>query len=337
MKSNYSAYLQGKTLSICKQQSGEKVVIAITTITKDQRFYIDGTKVKHDFYLIRDGMIYLAPSEEEAQQVLQQINFALRGRARDISRCWKMAASALIGASVAIAIVSAWYLGKSSSAGLNEQPVAMAPSTQSKYAEALTFNPSVMTIQPTPVVPSSGTPSPMLNTESQTPPPAIADYQATSRRLNDAASSGRYTIPLSTGHARTLYVFSDPLCPNCKVIEPALEAISQSYNVEIFPVTLKGRLQTVKIVSPILCRPKQERKELWKKLYKADAGISPVDEKVQLNACATGDHAIAINDRAFDIYNLPGTPSILADDGRYIPLENLKSDSVLRAFLNTPL
>ncbi|ENA0340247.1 hypothetical protein ABFJ22_005001, partial [Escherichia coli O12:H48] len=39
------------------------------------------------------------------------------------------------------------------------------------------------------------------------------------------------------------------------------------------------------------------------------------------------------NNRAFNYYQLPGTPQLLADDGREIPLSVLTSDKRLADFL----
>ncbi|ECH9495626.1 DsbC family protein, partial [Salmonella enterica subsp. enterica] len=58
--------------------------------------------------------------------------------------------------------------------------------------------------------------------------------------LKDAVTSGRFTISLSTGHKHTLYVFSDPMCPHCRALEPRLQELSKRYNVEIFPVSVYG-------------------------------------------------------------------------------------------------
>ena len=49
--------------------------------------------------------------------------------------------------------------------------------------------------------------------------------------------------------------------------------------------------------------------------------------------CKDGLHALNINNRAFNYYQLPGTPQLLADDGREIPLSVLTSDKRLADFL----
>ncbi|ENZ0463102.1 TPA: hypothetical protein ACH3IE_005227 [Salmonella enterica subsp. enterica serovar Paratyphi B] len=157
--------------------------------------------------------------------------------------------------------------------------------------------------------------------------------------LKKAADSGRYTISLSGGHSRTIYVFSDPLCPHCQEIEPTLEALTRDYNVVIFPVTLVGKQDTVNTVAPILCEVPQKRTLWWQSLFKADSGMpfsSPDTRKPQA-ICTDGEHAISINDRAFDYYQLPGTPQLIADDGRDIPFSALTSDDALARFMNAPI
>ncbi|EDS5484447.1 thioredoxin fold domain-containing protein [Salmonella enterica] len=158
--------------------------------------------------------------------------------------------------------------------------------------------------------------------------------------LKKATDSGRYTINLSGGRARTIYVFSDPLCPHCREIEPTLEALTRDYNVVIFPVTLVGKQSTTEAVAPVLCAAPQKRAQLWQSLFKADGVLSlsaaETDAPAQVS-CTDGEHALAINDRAFDYYQLPGTPQLIADDGRDIPFTALTSDDALARFMNAPI
>ncbi|HFZ7859604.1 TPA: thioredoxin fold domain-containing protein [Salmonella enterica subsp. enterica serovar Potsdam] len=158
--------------------------------------------------------------------------------------------------------------------------------------------------------------------------------------LKKATDSGRYTINLSGGRARTIYVFSDPFCPGCRQIEPTLEALTRDYNVVIFPVTLVGKQKTTEAVAPVLCAAPQKRAQLWQSLFKADGvmSLSPTESDTPTpTSCTDGEHAIAINDRAFDYYQLPGTPQLIADDGRDIPFSALTSDDALARFMNTPV
>ncbi|EBL6422106.1 hypothetical protein AH050_23140 [Salmonella enterica subsp. enterica serovar Give] len=180
------------------------------------------------------------------------------------------------------------------------------------------------------------------------PAPAAPSIQVTpddsrvirAASLKKATDSGRYTINLSGGRARTIYVFSDPLCPRCREIEPTLEALTRDYNVVIFPVTLVGKQSTTEAVAPVLCAAPQKRAQLWQSLFKANGVLflSPAETDTPAQvSCTDGEHALAINDRAFDYYQLPGTPQLIADDGRDIPFSVLTSDDVLARFMNAPI
>lgn len=147
--------------------------------------------------------------------------------------------------------------------------------------------------------------------------------------LRKAADSGKYTVRLSSGHHQTLYVFADPFCPHCREIEPVLEALTRDYNVEIFPVTLIGKQHSMHAVVPVLCAPQNQRLSAWQALFLPDASRNSA-----LPACGAGEQAVKINDVAFSYYKLPGTPQLLADDGRKIPLSALTSDDRLAQFLN---
>lgn len=185
--------------------------------------------------------------------------------------------------------------------------------------------------------------APQAAVTQQKPVPVVPSIQVTpdeSRVIRDASlkkatDSGRYTINLSGGRARTIYVFSDPLCPHCREIEPTLEALTRDYNVVIFPVTLVGKQSTTEAVAPVLCAAPQKRAQLWQSLFKAD-GVLEAGSPAQVS-CTDGEHALAINDRAFDYYQLPGTPQLIADDGRDIPFSALTSDDVLARFMNAPI
>lgn len=185
--------------------------------------------------------------------------------------------------------------------------------------------------------------APQAAVTQQKPVPVVPSIQVTpdesrvirAASLKKATDSGRYTINLSGGRARTIYVFSDPLCPHCREIEPTLEALTRDYNVVIFPVTLVGKQSTTEAVAPVLCAAPQKRAQLWQSLFKAD-GVLEAGSPAQVS-CTDGEHALAINDRAFDYYQLPGTPQLIADDGRDIPFSALTSDDALARFMNAPI
>ncbi|WP_234813272.1 DsbC family protein [Candidatus Hamiltonella defensa] len=98
----------------------------------------------------------------------------------------------------------------------------------------------------------------------QDPSPALTTL---AHNLRAAAQRKIFTVPLTTGHSRTIYVFSDPLCPHCRDLEPTLEAIGKKVNIEIFPVSLIGKKATAEQVIPVLCASPEHRKALWHSLF----------------------------------------------------------------------
>lgn len=160
-------------------------------------------------------------------------------------------------------------------------------------------------------------------------------------KLQKAASRGLFTVPLSSGHARTLYVFADPDCPNCLRMERQFEAASGLVNVVVFPVTIVGGADSLKALAPVMALPESARPSAWKQLFSADAGmdvpgripdagVNATDEA----ALETARGALGVNEVAFRAYRLPGTPWTISDDGRYVPQAALSTPTALQAFLN---
>ncbi|PHM37639.1 hypothetical protein Xmau_03857 [Xenorhabdus mauleonii] len=335
MSHSYSASLHGNTLSVISDQSDKDTSLVIMKLGKNYRFYINDKNVFHDNIKQRPAMIYMAQSNDEARMVLHAINKEIIRSKKQRENRRKIAGYSLLAGAIVLIIATAWRIGITEGSNLarNIQPI---PSTVGQpYSSSLPSRNSPLP-QPDTMVPVSPA-TPNLRVEQPKQAIKTEEYEYTAQRLQAAAQSGKYTIPLSSGHARTLYIFSDPSCPNCKIIEPALEELSRNYNVEIFPVSIIGGQQTANLVTPILCTPSQERKSFWKQLYQADVGMNPNNQQASLASCDIGEQALAKNDAAFNFYNLPGTPSLLADDGRYIPLNSLKSDEALTAFLNSPV
>lgn len=155
------------------------------------------------------------------------------------------------------------------------------------------------------------------------------------KNLRNATERQIFTVSLTSGHPRTLYVFSDPLCPHCREIEPALEAIGQRYNIVIFPVTLLGKQKTAAQVIPVLCAAPESRSKHWKNLFDDAAGMLEITGKEPvLTRCDIGEKALAVNDNAFSSYGFRGTPQLVADDGRPVPFSALQNDDTLDSFMN---
>lgn len=157
--------------------------------------------------------------------------------------------------------------------------------------------------------------------------------------LKKATSTGLFTVPLSTGHSRTLYVFSDPGCPECQKMEKRFESVSGSVNVVMFPVTVIGGVSSLHAAAQVLALPLAERPVAWKALFSADAGMSIPGQKDVIPAqdaeakAELARGAVGVNDVAYREYRIPGTPWTISDDGRYVPQAALASPEALNAFL----
>lgn len=171
-------------------------------------------------------------------------------------------------------------------------------------------------------------------------------------KLHKAAERNLFTVNYSTGHARTLYVFADPHCPNCTRLDPALNALSDAFNVVVFPVSVIGREKSVADITPVLCLPPEQRKAAWNALFdpardglnlgrEAQAGQGEAASKDvaannggQPTNCDMAQKALGVNEVAYQAYRIPGTPWVIADDGRYVPQALLKDTAQLHTFLS---
>ncbi len=130
--------------------------------------------------------------------------------------------------------------------------------------------------------------------------------------MESAVQAGKFSVQVSTGSAGTLYVFSDLGCPHCRDFERELDVLARSYTVQVFPVSVIGGASSATRISQLLCTKPDARAAGWKKLV---TGGSVADART----CDDGPRAVAANDQIFRVLGLPGTPSIVAADGRIMP------------------
>jgi len=290
------------------------------------RFFIQGNVLMHDSKTQTPQDIYRASTHENAAELLQAIHEERQRRMGKIS----IALLRFLGVPI---ILICLYMAFSAFIRYPKPQTPPSPPTEVSRNTTIPEAPQIEL--PVAVPPPAAAPlAPAIKESSNN---ALAIRAAS---LKKAADSGRYTINLSSGRTRTIYVFSDPLCPHCQEIEPTLEALTRDYNVVIFPVTLVGKQDTVAAVSPILCVAPDKRTSLWQSLFRADGNVSlspTASKETAPDSCTDGQHAISINDRAFDYYQLPGTPQLIADDGRDIPFSALTSDDALANFMNAPI
>lgn len=253
-----------------------------------------------------------------------------------LSSKWKWFAPGVL----CLALAAAWLAPQLS--GPIKMPV---PATQTaSVPEILQAQPAAATAAVAPVVPVQQAPlaqaQQVQNSNHSLSPEAAAEARALlAERLKNGAAKQEFTVRLSSGHERSLYIFLDPECPNCRIFEPTVQALAEDYNVEIFPVTLIGKTRTADEVVPLLCAAPEKRAQMWKDLNDTGAGMLNMTEKEKANiapaACDAGKLALARNDLAFELYRMPGTPTVISDDGRMIPLQAMASDTALKSFLDT--
>lgn len=306
------------------------------------RFFIHGSVLMHDSRTQGTQEIYRASTPEDAAALLQAIQTERQERtARQNRFALKLLTVLFVVFCIYVLINIAIYFNDDS------KNLAMYPPQPPMIHMPVSAPASVPTSVSVPSVPPAPKAPPLtapvsadeIPTRAVTPVNRNDTLAVRAGNLKRAADSGRYTISLSGGHSRSIYVFSDPLCPHCQEIEPTLEALTRDYNVVIFPVTLVGKQDTVNTVAPILCEAPQKRAQWWQSLFKADSGMPfpSSDTRKPQASCTDGEHAISINDRAFDYYQFPGTPQLIADDGRDIPFSALTSDDALARFMNAPI
>lgn len=165
-------------------------------------------------------------------------------------------------------------------------------------------------------------------------------------KLRLAADRQLFTVQYSSGHARTLYVFADPECPNCQRLEPALNAAAGEYNVVVFPVAVIGKAKSIASVTPVLCLPFEQRKPAWDALFDRTGAVmslgkakpaSPATDTqaAEPDNCEVARQALGVNEVAYQTYRIPGTPWVIADDGRYVAQSVLQDPALLNAFMQT--
>ncbi|EHD3630372.1 thioredoxin fold domain-containing protein [Salmonella enterica] len=298
------------------------------------RFYLRGNVVVHDSKTQSPQEIYQAETPEEAAMLLKAVQDERQHR----HKVQNKRALIVLGMVLVIVLASLLLAAAAREMYRPDERRIHPPFPLLSLSEPARNEPISVDIAA----------APRSNVTQQKPAPVKPSIQVTpddsrvirAASLKKATDSGRYTINLSGGRARTIYVFSDPFCPGCRQIEPTLEALTRDYNVVIFPVTLVGKQKTTEAVTPVLCAAPQKRAQLWQSLFKVDEVMplsSTASDTPTPTNCTDGEHAVAINDRAFDYYQLPGTPQLIADDGRDIPFSALTSDDALARFMNTPI
>lgn len=235
MSLNYSVqYRYGMLAAFADYQDGP---LFLLRPGPRSRFFLQGTVLYHDSQSQTAQEIYRSDTREAAMALLHALYLARKQR---------RTFSVKTGGAVLLALLlsAAVYLG------INAAHESKASFSAAIPTEKSPTGPMLAPALPTqPVVPATQV-SEAIAPQTDTGVPVL---EKRARSLYKAAASGRYTVTLSSGHPRTLYVFADPLCPHCRDIEPTLEAMTRDYNVEIFPVSVIGKYASSEKIIPVLC------------------------------------------------------------------------------------
>ncbi|EFL91152.1 conjugative transfer protein [Candidatus Regiella insecticola LSR1] len=308
----FSTHIIGSILTTRLGHADSGAVLFTLDISQETHFFMQGNHLiirqnnQQDIVMLDDRL-----SPADAQNVLNTLTQAVMQHQKIKLRRRRIVWSLILIALVAVC-------GHRLLPTTPPIQTALLPSSEQPPASWLAASSVPETVQ---------LPSREYREPAETIQPTSTAWATLANNLRDAAGRKLFTVPLTTGHSRTLYVFSDPLCQHCRDLEPTLAAMGKNVNIDVFPVTLIGKNQTAAQVIPVLCAPPEKQRALWKALL---ADNSPA----QAPSCDIGEKALAVNDKAFAAYGFPGTPQLIADDGRPVPFSALENDEILAAFMN---
>lgn len=357
----FNAFVSGHNLHAFSVFQGRRALFSLNVKSRPS-FWIDGTTLKARLQYGEEVNLFKGVEPKEAENLLDAVTRAVRRHHR-----FKLAGRSVLSA-VAIAVM-ATAIGYGQIRGGAEadtlQGVSMSnaqPNAKQNFSvPSARFQGLPQLRQHVPESPYFGSRQPdsaaqqRPATQIQAPAAPQSSAQASVKpetvspgrlasNLKKAADRGYFTVPLSSGHARTLYVFADPECPNCQNFEPLFEALSAHYNVEIFPVTTIGKEKSASDIQPVLYLPKDQRKAAWDRLFSVDDGMREIGKKFAASAAQPtaerdaekwkiAGQALSINDLAYHQYQIPGTPWVIADDGRHVPQSVMKDPDLMEKFM----
>lgn len=325
----FDASIHRDTLAITHTRYGHTRGVCLLQLTRPYSFLLeDQTIIWHH----RQGSTRIeAPADTDAAELLGCISTAVM---RNEERRSNRVAAGVAVSILALAASFALYIATSLFSGhpTRDTNAQAERSAMSAPAVAVT-NPPRLEAPPVQLTPGPAAPI----QDGWTLPESIrAGLPA---KLQMAAERKYFTVDFSSGHPRTLYVFADPECPNCQRLEPALEAAAKGFNVVVFPVAVIGREKSIASITPVLCLPPEQRKAAWANLFDVGHGVmdmgKPAAESAPANpACDVAGKALGVNEVAYQTYRVPGTPWVIADDGRHVPQDVLQNSLKLQAFMN---
>ncbi|ENG4975153.1 DsbC family protein [Escherichia coli] len=145
--------------------------------------------------------------------------------------------------------------------------------------------------------------------------------------LKKGATANDYSVRIGESDQTkpVFFVFSDPLCPHCRNIEPVLEKLADDYVIDIFPVSKIGRERSKPIVETVLCTKPEDRANLWQEAVSGGAGVN--------NPCTNGSIALNNNNATYSRFSFIGTPTVIRGDGAVFPLTKKLNEDNLKNWL----
>lgn len=217
-------------------------------------------------------------------------------------------------------VVAVCALALSVSQGLKQSAPTRAPVPKAVTATRTLPAPARLQSEPTPAA------VPVARPASPVPVPVQPDVMAANIRR--AAERQMFTVTLSSGHARTLYVFADPQCAICRRLDPVLRQVAETVNVEIFPVSVYKGASSLALATTALCASDASRAERWRSVL--SPSVTPPEND---GDCDLARRAVAVNDQAFRVYGFEGTPWIVDEHGQAVPQSVVRDPAQLAAWL----
>ena len=370
-ESTYTTFRCNDTIVVLHQHE-HRVPQALLTFHEPQRMAIHDKKLIAFYAYSNEVVTLLDDPMHDAAEVFNTIARLLNTQCKAVMKRRITALALLVGG--ALIASSLWLMGTNNHSSLNvsstnltvpAEPAPVQPlqpsavqgrpkmtvlpatgNTVSHAAQAESVNMQNIMKESHNALPAS--PSEALQTAA-TPvtPPTPVKTEATEQSarqkmvgiLKRSADRGLFTIPLSTGHERTLYAFLDPTCAVCKSMEPAIEQLAQHYNVVIFPVSVvnDGGDAVDKIV-PVLCGKDQTARAVaWSDLFRPDAGMpvpgQATSSQVSADCSVSAQAVVAVNDTGFRTFGFSGTPTVLTDTGIRLATGMLAAPDKIAHFL----
>lgn len=166
----------------------------------------------------------------------------------------------------------------------------------------------------------------------------IKNHSELAKAIADGVKAGKYSVQLSSGKKGTLYVFSDPTCQHCKLLEPELEKLVRDYTIHVFPVSVFGGQSSINLVAQVLCQKHGIRKAVWKKAVAGeDVLVGEFENGVAIipSVCQEGYAAIEANDKIFRAMNFVGTPTIINAFGKQLPDALPNTEQAIRHWMES--